>query len=245
KSFKLEIITAYKDQKEAQQFIDNHITNWKIRNTEIEKAVSNNDFEKAIQYCKDGIEYDEKDKPGLVKTWYNWLLKIAQIRKDSSKIIEYARYLFIDNFHPEQDYYQLLKQQIEPDKWNDFLEEIIVEVSSNKSWRTDELIRKIFIKEEWWDRLFILLKQNLSLQNIKDNEEYLSKDYSPELVGLYSERIVKYVDNYVGRNHYQTACRYLRRMKKLGGNQKVEELIKNFRKQYPQRRALLDELNKV
>lgn len=244
-SFKLEIITDYKDQKEAQQFIDKHITNWKIRNKEIEKAVANNDFEKAIQCCKDGIEYDEKDKPGLVKVWYNWLLKIAQIQNDSSKIIEYARYLFIDNFHPEQDYYQLLKEQIEPDKWKDFLEEIIVEISPKESWRSNELIRKIFIKEEWWDRLFLMLKQNLSLQNIENNETYLSKDYSPELVELYNERLVKYVDKYVGRSHYQTACRYLRRMKKLGGSRKVEELIKYFREQYPQRRALLDELNKV
>ena len=50
---------------------------------------------------------------------------------------------------------------------------------------------------------------------------------------------------YIGRNHYQTACRYLRRMKKLDGNDKVNELIELFRKQYPQRKALIDELTRV
>ncbi len=244
-SFKLKIISEYKNKKEVQKYIDKHITNSSIRNSEIEKAVKNKDFEKATKLCKDGIEYDEKDKPGLVKNWYNWLLKIAQTQNNTSKIIEYSRFLFIDNFHPEQDYYQLLKQEVEQNKWNDFLEEIIREITPKAGWKYNELIRKIFINEKWWDRLLLMLKENVSLQNIENNEKYLSKDYAQELTQFYSERLVKYVDRNMGRNHYQTACRYLRRMKKLGGNEKVNELIEYFRKTYPKRKALLDELNRV
>ena len=243
--FKLKIISEYKNKKEVQKFIDKHIANSSIRNTEIEKAVKNKDFEKAIKLCKDGIEYDEKDKPGLVKNWYNWLLKIAQVQNNTSKIIEYSRFLFIDNFHPEQDYYQLLKQEIEPNKWNDFLEEIIREITPKGGWKYNELVREIFINEKWWDRLLLMLKKNVSLQNIENNEKYLSKDYTQELTQFYSERLVKYVDRNMGRNHYQTACRYLCRMKKLGGNEKVNELIEYFIKTYPKRKALLDELNRV
>ena len=88
-----------------------------------------------------------------------------------------------------------------------------------------------------------MLKQNVSLENIQQNEQYLSKDYSSELIDLYTERITNYVEKYIGRSHYQTACRYLRRMKKLGGNDQVNDLIALFRKKYPQRRALMDELN--
>ncbi len=244
-SFKLDIISKYKDKKEVQKFIDRHITNSSIRNAEIEKFIKNKDFEKAIKLCKDGIEYDKKDKPGLVKNWYNWLLKIAQSQNNKSKIIEYSRFLFIDNFHPEQDYYQLLKQEIEPNKWKDFLEEIIKEITPKGGWKYDGLVRKIYINEKWWDRLFFLLKENTSLENIENNEKYLSKDYSQELIQLYSDRLVKYVERFMGRNHYQTACRYLRRMKKLGGNEKVNELIEYFIKTYSKRKALLDELSRV
>ena len=45
----------------------------------------------------------------------------------------------------------------------------------------------------------------------------------------------------MGRNHYQTVCRYLRRMKKLGGNEKVNELIEYFKDTYTKRKALLVE----
>lgn len=244
-SFKLDLLRKFKDEKEVEKYINKHISNSSIRTTEIEKAFESKNFERVVKLSKDGINCDEKDKLGLVKVWYNWLLKVAQTQKDTSKIIEYSRFLFIDNFQPEQDYYQILKNNIENKKWHPFLEEIIKEITPKQRWTYIGLIRKIYIKEEWWDRLFLMLKQNLSLENIQQNEEYLAKDYSSELIELYSERIINYVEKYIGRNHYQTACRYLRRMKKLGGNDKVNDLIDLFRKQYPQRRALMDELDRV
>jgi len=244
-SFMLEVITKYKDDKEVQVFVDENITSSLVRNSEIEKAVNNKNFEKAIRLSKDGVEYDKNEKPGLLKKWYNWLLKIAQIQNNTPKIIEYSRFLFIDNFHPEQNYYQLLKQEIEPNKWKDFLEEIIKEITPKEGWKYNELVRKIYINEKWWDRLLLLIKENTSLDNIENNEKYLSKDYSQELIQLYSERLVKYVDRFMGRNHYKTACRYLRRIKKLGGNEKVNELIEYFERTYPKRKALLDELSGV
>jgi hypothetical protein len=244
-SFKLDLLRRYKDLKEVEKFITKHISNSRIRKQEIEKAFESKNFERAKELSKDGIKCDEKDKPGLAKDWYDWLLKIALAQNDTDKIIEYARYRLIDNFGGTQDYYQILKNTIAIEKWHLFLEEIIKEITPKNRWTYTELIRKIYIKEEWWDRLFLMLKQNLSLENIQENEQYLVKDYSTELLELYSERITKYVEKFVGRNHYQTACRYLCRMKKLGGNEQVTELIELFRKQYSQRKALMDELSKV
>ena len=244
-SLKLNLLRKFKEEKEVEAYINKHISNPSIRTKEIEKAFANNNFERVKKLSKDGVTCDEKDKPGLVKVWYNWLLKVAQAEKDTAKIIEYARFLFIDNFHPEQDYYQILKNTIENEKWHPFLEDIIKEITPKQRWNYTTLIRNIYIKEQWWDRLFLMLKQNLSLENIQHNEEYLAKDYSSELIEMYSERIINYVEEYMGRKHYQTACRYLRRMKKLGGNDRVNELIEQFRKQYPQRKALMDELTRV
>lgn len=244
-SYKLELLRKYKDPKEVEEFINKNISNSKIRKQEIEKAFESKNFERAVTLAKDGIVCDEQSKPGLAKDWYDWLLKIALAQNDTPNIIKYARYRLIENFGATQDYYQILKNTIETEKWHPFLEEIIKEVTPKSRWTYTELIRKIYIIEEWWDRLFLMLKQNLSLENIQENEQYLAKDYSAELIELYSERLTNYVEKFMGRNHYQTACRYLRRMKKLGGNDKVNELIELFRKQYPQRKALMDELTRV
>jgi len=244
-SYKLELLRQYKNPKDVEEFINKHISNSKIRQQEIEKAFESQNFERAIALAKDGITFDEQSKPGLAKDWYDWLLKIALVQNDTPNVIKYARYRLIENFGATQDYYQILKNTIEPEKWHSFLEEIIKEVTPKNRWTYTELIRKIYIKEEWWDRLFLMLKQNLSLENIQENEQYLAKDYTAELIELYSERLTNYVEKYVGRNNYQTACRYLRRMKKLGANERVNELIELFRNKYPQRKALMDELTKV
>lgn len=244
-SFKLVLLKKFKGEKEVNEYINQHISNSSIRKSEIEKAFESKDFERVIALSEDGIKCDEKDKPGLAIGWYDWLLKAAIAQNNTSKIIEYARYRLIDSFGGTLNYYQILKDNIEDENWHSFLEDLIKEITPKTKWTYTELIRKIYIKEEWWDRLFEMLKQNLSMENIEQNEKYLAKDYSNELVAFYSERLTIYVEKFVGRNHYQTACRYLRRMKKLGGNEQVNYLIALFKKQYPQRKALMDELNRV
>ena len=240
--YKLELLRKYKNQKIVDEFIHENISNPKIRKLEIEYAFENHHFEKIKTLAIDGILLDEEKKPGLVKEWYDWLLKIALLENNKSNIIKFARYRLINNFRGTEDYYQILKDNVEPSNWHPFLEEIISDVTPKNRWKYVPLVRQIYINEAWWDRLLLMLKENLSLENIEENEIYLAKDYSTELIELYSERITNYVNKYVGRNYYQSACRYLRRMKKLGGNQQVNELIEIFRKQYPQRKALMEEL---
>lgn len=244
-SIKLKILKKTKGEKETDKFIEQNLSNHLLRRESILKSIQQKNYDKAITLAKDGVKHDEKDKPGLAIEWYDWLLKTAQAQKDKEKIIEYARLLFIDNFRHEQDYYQLLKNNVQPEIWNSFVEGIIKDITTKKRWLDFDLIAKIYIKEEWWSRLMELIKQNPSLNYIEQYEKYLSKDYSDELVQLYAEAVVKQMKNSTGRNHYQTACRYLRRMIKLGGRKKTETIISNFRKEYPQRRALMEELNRV
>jgi hypothetical protein len=181
----------------------------------------------------------------LAKEWYDWLLKIAQAQNDSERIIEYARLLFIDNFRNEQDYYQILKQHVKHDSWKAFIEAVIQDITTKKQWLDTGLIASIFIKEEWWDRLLELVKKTPNLNTIDHYEKYLSKNYSNEIVELYSIGIMKYMKNSMGRDHYQNACRYIRKIIKLGARDKANEIISYLRNEYPKRKALMEELDKV
>jgi len=244
-AFELDLLRKFKSEKEIQKYIDTHISNSLIRSQAIETAFAVEDFKRAKELTKDGIIYDEKDKLGLAEEWYDWLLKIALAENDTIQIIEHARFNLINSSREKQNYYQILKDQITIENWHPFLEELIKEVTPKKRWHYSELIRNIYIREEWWDRLFLMLKQDLSLNNIKDNEKYLAKDYSPELINFYSERVINYIEKNVGRSFYKSACQYLQRMKKLGGDVQVNTLIELLRKKYPQRKALLDELSRL
>lgn len=147
----------------------------------------------------------------------------------------------------DEDYFELMRENTSSEKWNSDVEELIAHIQSNSknAWNSRSLIRKIYIKQQWWNRLFELLKQTESLENIENEEQYLAKDYASELIQMYSNRLKNYVEKFIGREYYQKACRYLRRVKRLGGETEVNSLIEHFRKTYPARKALMDELNKV
>ena len=244
-SIKYDILLKTKGENAAEKYLEQNITNSKLRRKAIQKALEERNFEKAASLAEDGVSYDLKDRPGLAKEWYDWLLKIAQAQNDSEKIIEYARLLFIDNFRKEQDYYSIMKQQVKPEEWNAFVEAIIQDIMTKKRWPDTGLVASIFIKEEWWDRLLELVKKSPSLNIIDRYEKYLSQSYSKELIELYANGILNYMKNSMGRDHYQNACRYIRKIIKMGGRDKANEIISYLRTEYPKRRALIEELNRI
>ena len=244
-TIKYEILLKTKGENAAEIYLEQNITNSTLRQEAIQKALEKRDFEKAISIAKDGISYDLKGRPGLAKKWYDWLLKIAQAQNDSEKIIEYARLLFIDNFMNEQDYYQILKKHVKPEEWSEFVEAMIQDITTKKRWPDMNLIAGIFIKEEWWDRLLELVKMSPDLKTIDNYEKYLSKNYTNEIVELYANDILIYMENNMGRGHYQNACRYIRKIIKLGAREKANEIISYLRNEYPKRKALMEELNKI
>ena len=244
-NIKYQILLNGRGEDEANKYLEQNLTNSKLRRTAIENAIAKEDFNKARDIAFDGISHDEKHKPGLAQEWYDWLLKIAQATNDKESIIKYARLLLIDNFRNEQDYYQVLKQYIPHKEWGNYVNNIIVDIRKNGKWSAQSLISNIYIREKWWDKLFELVKQSPTLNTISENEQYLSKDYSKELSEMYGVAIIKYLEQNMGRKHYQLACRYLRRIIKLGNRDKANELIEKFRRDYPARKALMEELNMV
>ena len=100
----------------------------------------------------------------------------------------------------------------------------------------------IFIEEKRLEQQLEYLRFNTSLYMIERFEKELAKDYTGELIELYAEEILNYAKSNTGRSHYVTICKYLRRMKKLGGKQKAEEIISSLKKQFYNRPALLEEL---
>jgi uncharacterized Zn finger protein len=244
-SIKYEVLLKTKGESVAEKYLEQNIANSYLRREAIRKALEMENFERAITIAKDGIKYDLKDKPGLAKEWYDWLLKIAQAQNDSEKVIEYARFLFIDNFRNEQDYYQILKKNVAPEKWNEFIESAILDINTKSRWPNTGLIASIYIKEEWWGRLLELIKSSPSLNTIDYYENFLSKEYSAEIAELYADGVLKYMKENMGRNHYQNACRYIRKIKKLGAKDKASEIISFLRAEYPQRKALMEELDRV
>ncbi len=241
---KLNVLLNTGKEKEAGEFLEKHIANPSFRTAAIKKAMEQKNYDRAIALANDGVRLDLKNKPGLAMDWYDWLLRIAIKQKDSEKIIMYARILFTDSIRDKKEYYSLMKSNVAKEQWNHFAEGLVADLAERNRWAIHE-IAAIYINEEWWNKLLDLIKQNPSLQTIENYEKHLSKNFSEELAELYEREILEFMNRNTGRNHYQTACKYLRRMKKLGAGERAGSIISTLRSRFPQRKALMEELEKV
>lgn len=244
----LELIKKTENREATTRFIESNLSNPRFRVELIEKALNAKDYMKVEKLAYEGIAKDEKDAPGLADDWRNYLLTAYRQTGDIKKTIQLARYLFIHSnghHHPLKYYYDLLKSLIPNDEWHDYPGGLIDDIKKESSRIDYKRISQLYIWEAYWDKLFELLRQNVSFERITDAEQYLTGSYSNELATLYKGLILAHLKRNMGREHYQAACQYIKRMIKLGAHPMATELIQELKALYPTRRALLEELGKV
>ena len=239
-----DVLLKRKGESVAQRYLEQNIDNPSFRARAIQDALDQKDYEKATALANDGID-QSSGYPGLVASWYDWLLKIAESQNDTERIILYARYLLLKSHNPKRDYYQILKEIVPTEEWTNLVEAIVQEAMERKPYYRTDLVASIFIREEWWSRLLDLVKKEYTLDQLAKYEKLLAQHFPSELADLYAERIIRYVENHVGRSHYRTACKYIRKMIKLGAREKADEVISQLRQTHYRKKALMEELDNV
>ena len=239
---RVNLIRKTEGEEKASKFLEENLSNSDFRKEIIEKAIKEKDYKKAISLTEEGINIDAMDKPGLADDWRDYLLVVYIILHDTENIIKIARYLFLDSNHEKKRYFDILKKQLSPGNWGDFVQCLIKDISKKDRWIDYHSIAQIYIWEERWDKLLEIVQKNASLHTLDAYEKYLAHDYAKELTDLYRKTILKDMERTTDRGHYREICRYLRRMIKMGARETVDSIIKQLQTTYPKRKALMEEL---
>ncbi|GAA5221745.1 SWIM zinc finger family protein [Membranihabitans marinus] len=242
---RLELIRRFYDDTVVEEYIKSHLSNPGIRDIEIERAFDNGDYDRAKLLAKKGIKQDESKFNRSTRPWYHWLLKIAIVQEDQENIIGYARHLVMNDYHGSKEYYQILKSIFPGNQWDDFIASMIDELKTMTYWQHQEVLKQIYIVEEYWDELFLHIKKQPSLNALEQYEELLLPHYRKEIMDLYVTLIIDFMINNTGRNYYRAMCKIIKRMRKNGGEEEGEKVIAKLRATYPYRRALIEELDKL
>ena len=243
---RLKLIRKTEGKIRANDYLEANITNSDFRRELILKAIEEKNYAKAVALAEKGIAADRKDKPGLAAEWKWHLLNVYQLQNDSEKSVELARNLFLySGRFSTKEMYNIMKKYVPAADWNVFFEQLVADRIKSEQWVSFYTIADMYTWENQWEKLLSLLIKNPSIDNISHVEKYLAKQNAEQLVDLYSKEIQVFIEKNISRSHYRTACKYIRRMKKLGVQDKTEELIAFLRSTYPQRRALMEELDKV
>ena len=238
---KLEVIRKRGRENDINRFINDNLHHTSIRRLAIEQAFSNKDFSRVIELAKQGIEQDtERQYPGLVNEWLDWLLKVAEKEENVEGIREYARLLFSET--GDFGYYEKLKKTYSKSNWPDQVEKLLRHLQHIAPFST---LAEISIREKEWQKLLDLVRESTSFETLETYHKYLAPHFPKELVEIYEKTSKELLAQSMGRAAYQDVGQMLRRMKKLGASDRVRQLIKEFSEQYKKRRALLEELERV
>lgn len=234
---KLSVIERFDGRQTALAFIRAHIHLSYFRQILIERLTEQGELDEASQLAREGITLSEKNRlPGLTLQYHALQLGIAQKRQDAGEIIRIASNLWL--WRGEDQYYELLKKTVVEKEWPDFFEGLI-----SKARRNPSIVAHVFSREKMWERLLGVVQEHPEL--VRDYRKELEKRFPDTTAQIYEQIVEKMLQRTSDRGTYRMACEYLIRMKQLGADERVNEVVKSLKTQYANRRALMEELNKV
>jgi len=243
---KLAFVRKTENEEAAVKFMESNLYESDFREKLIDISIQNKDYKKAMELAEEGVLLDEKSSPGLANSWRERLLQIYQNQNDIPNALKMLRYLFFNGMHMNTiKNYELMQQYVTTENWSNFVKALLEDAAKIARGDSYYRVSQILIWEKSWELYFALLQKNPTLDRVLNSEKYLANGYAPQLVEMYQTLVLKYLENNMSRAHYQNACGYIQRMLKLGGAAVVAKLIEQLRSLYPQRKALMDELNQV
>ncbi|MDR2118740.1 MAG: SWIM zinc finger family protein [Tannerellaceae bacterium] len=244
---KIELLENANKKEEVENVISQYIYLPEIRKIKLKELLSEKQYEQALALIDEGIILaKEKRHPGTESDWKDEKLTVYKWMDNKEKIIAIAEDLFI-NGRDSMKYYHVLKTVIQPEKWVNYLDDHLLK-SGNQKIIGGHVLAKIYIEEEYWERLMDHVEKNIQLGkhcSLGEYETYLKSRYPERMLTFYRSQITDYAAQNMGRDHYKYIADILKIMKKYpGGTEAVDSLLAHFKSIYSNRRAMMEELGK-
>ncbi len=243
KCIEYSLILHTEGEEKAEAFLIENQDNAHLIERAVNLALKQKDYDQVIKLATPKFN-KYKNHSYWAEIWAIPLLEVAIIRKDTERIIQYARHLFLykaNNTENQEKYYSLLKEHIKERDWKDFALQMIEEVK-NLQLGVDTFL---YIKEGYWDKLLEEVRTHTRLQNIDYYAHFFPKEYNAQVVDCYRNAIFEHFKLYADKKDYIRICQYFRKMIKRGARAEVEALVEELRTKYANRPSLLRELSQL
>jgi len=229
-------------EQEAEQFLQANLHNTSFRREAIIQAIQEKNYQRAIELAEHGILLDQKTSPAYVITWKTFLLEVAQKQKDTDKVVQYARELFLVYTAKREEYYQLIKTSTAPKNWAAMVEMLLQDTNQLHSWDAKPILAAIFTWEEQWDQLLKLVSEKPSFAELTKYELPLLEHYPEAWKNLYGTAIIEYAQLANSRANYKEIVKQLVKLYKSGGEANVQKIVNILRTVFKNRPTLMKEL---
>ncbi|MBP3040992.1 hypothetical protein J9303_16040 [Bacillaceae bacterium Marseille-Q3522] len=163
------LIEQYGTQKEAEQFIHNHLQFPSFREKLLNKYFQEKNYYKVIELAKEGEKQDQQYL-GLISKWKKFRYEAYKNLRLKEEQQTLAKELLFDG---DFDYYQDLKE-LATGNYDVFYSNIKQELKAGKGWKTSRLFLKLIEEENDLDEM---------MDFVRDNPRYV-EDYAEKLIKL-------------------------------------------------------------
>jgi hypothetical protein len=236
---KLSIVERLDDPDQIHLFLMDHIKMDHFREKLVKLYIEQSDLKKAKTLCQDWLDNSESRHRRYQTVFHELLLQIAQIGEDHLTIRSLSQQLLIDT--GQLQYYTIYKTKHTDSEWGGALKELI---AAGQDSPHRNFVPQLLVKEEMWHALLKLM-QSGNRYTIEPYRKYLEPRFPEAVCDIYNRHLKTLLVEKVNRKGHKEACRYLRRIYKLGQVEYARKIVLELRGQYTNRRALMDELNKL
>jgi hypothetical protein len=237
KQLRLSYLKKFASPLEAEKFIDENVGIPSFRKLKLDKLYQSGQYDEVIRLAQEGAQKD-RELPGLVRDWREWILKGAEGTKDLDLQREVLRQLYFSS--KSIAYYKALKSKYSESHWIEIRNSIIESVKGYWGYKAE-----VFIEEQMFDELWSLVYQNQTFEILTKYDRYLLPKYAEEIRALYSELIPKILERVMGRKHYSLIAHTISSRRDSLGPRYCDELVLQLIQLYPNRPAMRDEFRQA
>ncbi|RAP52211.1 MAG: hypothetical protein BZ133_01635 [Methanosphaera sp. SHI613] len=226
--------------KQLDKFLCDYRHYYKVMDLLINKEITNNNLDKAIDLLNENREihgklYSLEDTSTLIDLYIftdNYEMAICEIKK----------ILFEFNIK-DLSYINQLKEYQSSQEWLSTRDEIIKYYSDNKDY---EFLNQIYVNEKLYDQLFENIKDNCTLNTFENYKDYIDEKYHEEILLLYKKEILESAKTakYIGA--YNVIIDNLNTMLTFNNSEAiVEDTIGILKNKYKNKQLFMELLDKI
>ena len=210
-----------------------------VRQYAIDNCMDSGDHEKAITILKESMDI-EKEYRGRVADYGLDLKDLYLETGQKEAYLDMLWRLELELRRGDLEVYRELAKQYEPEEWVVEREKIFEKLVGRHQ------AAELFLEEKLYDRLLDYVQKSPGLSALTKYEKELAKWYPAELLDKYRVEVEKMAKPTTGRKQYKYIVYLLKQMKKYpGGTAVTADLVHEWKTLYRNRRAMMEELDKV
>ena len=214
-----------------------------IKDYYIECCIEQRDYDEAIRVLEEIIE-TYNDHKWWMAAYVRKLKTLYKLAGNEEKYREQIWTLLLEHDLGNLDLYKELKALYTEDEWIT-KREILLSVKP-KNHFDFRYIEGFLLEDELFERLFELAYNQPEIYALDRNLDVLKDIYPKEILERYRDNVMKGAQQTSSRGIYRNLVSTLRKMKTIpGGDNVVNEIAQHWRLNYSNRRAMMDELNRL